>query len=72
MATIRRVRESNGDLRTLPIEITHLWCSRPGGYNDNYMVIPIKDHIGKKHLWQNPADYDRMIETYNRIKKLNE
>lgn len=72
MATIRIVREGNGDLRTLPVELMHLWCSRPGGYSNSYTIIPIKDYIGREHLWQNAADYYRMIETYNRIKELNE
>ena len=69
MATVRIVRKGNGDIELLPTEITHLWCSRPGGLTDSYSVIPIKDFIGKRNLWLNAWDYDKMIETYERVRK---
>ncbi len=68
MATIRIAREANGDIHLLPLEITYLWCSRPGGYNSSYTVIPVKEFIGKEGEWQNPADYEKMITTYERVK----
>ena len=69
MATIRIVRHHNGDLRSLPVELEYLWCSRPGGFNGKYTVIPVAEYIGRKSEWQNPADYDKMISTYERVRK---
>jgi poly-gamma-glutamate synthesis protein (capsule biosynthesis protein) len=72
MATIRIVRQGNGDLNPLPLEITYTWCSRPGGYGNAYTIIPVEDYLNRRELWKNPEDFDRMIETYNRIKQINE
>jgi len=69
MATIRVVRLSNGDLEALPLELEYLWCSRPGGYNDSYTVIPVREYIGREEIWQNKADYDKMTATYDRVRK---
>ncbi len=68
MATVRIARDGNGDQRALPMELKYLWCSRPGGYNGSYTVIPVKEFIGRREEWENPADYDKMISTYERIK----
>lgn len=67
MATIRIVRKTNGDIVTLPLEFTYLWCSRPGGYNDSYTVIPVEEHIGRKGMWKNGWDYDKMMATYRHV-----
>lgn len=64
MATVRIVRHWNGDLSLLPLEFTYLWCSRPGGFGTSYMVIPVKEYIGKRDLWNGTWDYDKMMETY--------
>ncbi len=69
MVTLRIIREGNGDLRPLPLGLTYLWCSRPGGYNGSYTVIPVKEFIGRKGEWINAADYDKMLSTYERVKK---
>ena len=69
MATIRIVRQNNGDVTILPIEITHLWCSRPGGLTDSYTVVPIEKFLDKRHLWNNTWDYDKMATTYERVRK---
>ncbi len=69
MATIRIVRRGNGDLHMAVPELTFLWCSRPGGYNDSYTVIPVKEFKGRQNEWKNPADYQKMIATYERVKK---
>ena len=69
MVTMRVVREENGDIRLLPLELTHLWCSRPGGLTNSYTVIPVEDFIGKRDLWSGPWDYDKMITTYERVRK---
>ena len=69
MATIRIVRLNNGDLESLPLELDYLWCSRPGGYNDSYTVIPVKEYIAREELWQNKADHQKMTATYERLRK---
>ncbi len=68
MATVRIARYGNGDLKLLPVELTYLWCSRPGGYNGSYTVIPVKEFLGRESEWQNPADYGKMLATYERVK----
>ena len=69
MATIRIVRESNGNLHTLPLDLEYLWCSRPGGYNNSYTVIPVKEYISRDDEWQNKADYNKMTATYYKVRK---
>jgi len=69
MATVRIAREDNGNITMLPTELTYLWCSRPGGYNNSYTVLPIKEFIGKRHLWTGAWDYDKMIRTYKTVKE---
>ena len=69
MATIRIARKPNGDIEVLPMEITYLWCSRPGGLTDSYTVIPVEEFIDKRHLWLNDWDYDKMVSTYERVRK---
>ena len=69
MATVKIVRNSDGDVDLLPLEITHLWCSRPGGLTDSFTVIVIEEFLGKRHLWKNTWDYDKMITTYERVRK---
>ncbi|MCQ2115983.1 MAG: hypothetical protein MJZ07_07250 [Bacteroidales bacterium] len=44
-----------------------LWCSRPGFLNDWYCTIKVKDFIGRRKIWKNPSDYDKMMSTYRRI-----
>lgn len=69
LAKISAVRQHNGDLKFLPLEFTYIWCSRPGGYNGSYTVIPVKRFIGRRDIWTGTYDYDRMLETYNRVKE---
>ena len=69
MATIRIARHPNGDIELLPLEITHLWCSRPGGLTDSYTVIPVEKFLGRRDLWLNAWDYDKMVTTYDRVRK---
>ena len=68
MATLRIVRHENGDLSMLPAALTWLWCSRPGGYNNDYTVIPVEEYIGRKDEWMGEWDYDKMMSTYERIR----
>lgn len=70
MATIRITREGMRARRMLPPELTYIWCSRPGGYCDSYTVLPVSEFIGTRDSWQGPWEYDKMISTYERVKKI--
>lgn len=67
MANIKVVKDKNGKAELLPIYFTYLWCSRPGGFGETYTILPVKDFIGKREKWRGTWDYDKMIETYNRV-----
>ena len=67
MATIRIARNFNGDLEMLPVEMTYLWCSAPGGYGKSYTVIPVADFIGRRNEWAGKWDYDKMVRTYSKV-----
>lgn len=69
MATVKIVRHGNGDISMLPVGLTWLWCSRPGGFSDDYTVVPVEDQIGRKEEWTGGWEYDKMVETYRRIRK---
>lgn len=70
MATVRIVRDADGQVRQLPMELTFLWCSRPGGYNDSYTVIPVEEYLDKAHLWTGEWDHSNMVSTYERVKSI--
>ena len=69
MATIRIVHHGNGDIEMLRPELTWLWCSRPGGYSDSYTVLPVERFIGSRDMWKGGWEYDKMMATYERIRK---
>lgn len=68
MATVRIARSENGDITMLPVELTWLWCSRPGGFGDSYIVIPIEKYLGRDDEWQGKWDHKKMKTTYERIR----
>lgn len=67
MVTLRFVRGRDFTLHMLDPEYDWLWCSRPGGLNGGYCVIRVKDYVGRRAEWRNPADYDKMMATLSRI-----
>ena len=69
MATVKLVRNTNGDIDILPIEFTWLWCSRPGGYCDSYTVLPVEEFIERKHEWKGSWDYEKMMKTYRHVRE---
>lgn len=69
MATVRIVMHGNGDIELLPVEFTYLWCSRPGGYDNSYTVVPVAEFIGRREEWTGPWDYDKMVDTYTYVKE---
>ena len=69
MATIKITKNQDGEIKTLPLEFTYLWSSRPGGYCNHYAMLPVKDQIGNSDKWIGKSEYDNMIATYNRVKE---
>lgn len=67
MATVKITRDEKGDPYILPLEFTWLWCSRPGGYTDTYMVLPVEEFIGTRDEWTGKWEYDKMIDTYRHV-----
>lgn len=68
MATMKVVRKNNGDIEILPLELTWLWCSRPGGFCNDYIVVPIEDYLGREEVWLGKEDYRKMVNTYYSIR----
>ena len=68
MATVRLVREPDGNIIILPTEFTWLWCSRPGGYCHSYTVLPVEEFIGRKDEWMGKWDYEKMTSTYEHVR----
>lgn len=69
MTTIRIIRDRNGDVTMMHVEFTYLWCSRPGGFDDTYTVIPIREYLDRRNEWKNPWDYEKMVSSYDRIRR---
>lgn len=69
MVTLKIVRHWNGDIDMMRPEITWLWCSRPGGFGNDYTVIPVEEYIGTRDEWKGGWEYDKMVSTYERIRK---
>lgn len=70
MVKVRIVREGRRIRKMLPPEFTYLWCSRPGGYCSSYTVLPVAEFIGTRDLWQGTWEYDKMVDTYERVKAI--
>lgn len=69
IVTAKLTVESNGRLRLTSFVPTYTWCSRPGGFGTGYAVVPVSEQIGRQNEWLGQWEYDKMITTYDRIKK---
>ena len=67
IAWIRMARNHLGNVEVLPMEFTYIWCSRPGGYDTGYTIIPVSRFIGRRELWKGAWDYDKMMTTLERV-----
>ena len=67
LAHLTMIVKMNGTVDILPVQTTWLWCSRPGGYDRSYTVLPIADYIGRRSEWMGPWDYDKMMKTWKRV-----
>ena len=69
MVTLRFAKDWIGNKNMLEPHLTLTWCSRPGHMTRGYTTISIKEYVGKRDQWHNPWDYDKMITSYERVKK---
>lgn len=69
MVTLRFTKDWLGNKNMLEPFLMLTWCSRPGNLTRGYTTIPIKEYVGKREQWHNPWDYDKMITSYERVKK---
>lgn len=53
-------------------EAIPLWCSRPGGYEEGYTILPIKEFLDRQDEFLNKWNHEKMKTTYNRLKTLFE
>ncbi len=67
--TVKIALHRNGNLEMLPPKPEFLWCTKPGTVDDSYCVVRVKDEAGRKDKWRNPADHDKMMATYQKVKK---
>lgn len=49
-----------------------IWSSRPGGYCGSYTVLPVEEFLNRKDEFQSEYNYNKMKDTYNRLKTLFE
>ncbi|MCD8207887.1 MAG: CapA family protein [Bacteroidales bacterium] len=67
IATLPLVRYSDGSTALAEPEYTFTWCSLPGRLTNCHTTIPVRDWLNRRDEWENPADYDKMLSTYERI-----
>ncbi|MBR2856743.1 MAG: CapA family protein [Bacteroidales bacterium] len=67
--TVELIVESNGKVRLGQMEPTYTWCSRPGGFGTSYAVVAVEDQIGKGGEWIGEWEYEKMMTTYERVRK---
>lgn len=66
MAILTIARDAVTGTRICEVKLVWLWCSRPGGFDEWYTVVPVEEFIGRRHEWKNASDYDRMVRHFNR------
>ncbi len=69
VVTLPLVLYSDGSAALAEPEYTLTWCSLPGRLTDCHVTIPVSDYINRRSEWKNPYDYDKMLNTYERILK---
>lgn len=68
LAEVCLVRDPLGRLQIAKHRTVWLWCSRAGGFEKNYTILPVEDFKNRRNDFCNPADYDRMMQEYRRLK----
>ncbi|MCQ2151093.1 MAG: CapA family protein [Bacteroidales bacterium] len=68
LAVTLRFINDDGRMIMLEPSFDFMWCSLPGMFSDNYSTISVKKWANRKSDWLTESDYNRMIETYDRVK----
>lgn len=68
LAEVQLVRDRLRRLQIAAHRTVWLWCSRAGGFEKNYTILPVEDYRNRRNEFCNPADYDRMMSEYHRLK----
>lgn len=66
---MKLVRDDNGSVRAVDPEPTYLWCARKGMLEPNYVVLPIKDWIGRRDEFRVKEEYDKMEREWESVKR---
>lgn len=56
--------------RVLEPELHFLWCTLPGKKTEGYRTVLVEEQTGKRDDWKDASDYDNMITTLQRVKKV--
>lgn len=70
LVELKVTRDEDGKAMILTPECTYTWCTLPGRLTEVHSTIPVKEFLGKRGLWKNPADYDIMEKTYHSVKEV--
>lgn len=53
-------------------EAIPVWCSRGGGYQEEFTVLPVREFLNRGDEFMSRHNYQKMKDTYNRLKPLFE
>ena len=67
--TVKIALHRNGELEMMSPKPEFLWCTKPGTVEDSYCVVRVKAEAGRKKEWRNPSDHEKMMTTYEKVKK---
>ena len=67
---LKLVRGKGSYKKMLGPELHFLWCTLPGKKTDSYRTVLVEEQIGKRSDWLDGSDYDNMIQTLERVKKV--
>ncbi len=70
LLTVRIVRDGCGEAKCLAPEFTFLWSSLPGRLKGSHTVVKVKENLGNRERWRQKYEFDKMVSTYFRIKRL--
>ncbi len=69
MFTLNLVITPRGKAEIIEPDVEYLWCARAGTLEDNYTVAPIRGLIGNPGLFRDRAEYDKMKQEWELLKK---
>lgn len=67
LVTLPVIRYTDGTCLAGEPELELTWCSLPGRLRNSHTTIPVKEYLGRRSEWTDPSDYDKMVQTYQRI-----